>query len=240
MYILYSILALLLVLIVFATGRGVLLYQKSQELVERSEPFTQEGENPNKQILVLGDSTAVGTGASDPQYSVAGRLGDMYPDARVENWAVNGNKLADVLEQVKTKDLEQYDLVLLQVGANDIIFHTPLAEARSSARQLLDAVTPHAEHIAWIVSGNIGLAPFFPQPFGWYLERRTQTFHRAFKEVAKEKDVVFVDLYEKRANDPFSKDPAKYYAPDFLHLSDAGYEVWFGSLIDALPEQAIE
>lgn len=228
------ILILIAIIIVWTFGRTFLLVQKSKELVADSQPFTQEVKNPTERILVLGDSTAVGTGVSDPRYSIAGRLGSAHPNARIENWAVNGNKIEDVKRQIEDKDLEQYDLVLLQVGANDIIFHTPLRKAHSDAVEVLDLIQPHAEQIAWIVSGNIGLAPFFPQPTGWYFEYRTKQFHAAFRKIARNKHVSFIELYENKENDPFAKNPHTYYAADLLHLSDVGYEVWFAELANVV------
>ena len=52
---------------------------RGSALAEHSEVFQQYPSNARNSLLVIGDSTAVGTGAQQPEDSVAGRLGKSLP-----------------------------------------------------------------------------------------------------------------------------------------------------------------
>ena len=64
--------------------------QVAKELVASSDPFQAQPAAPVASLLVIGDSTAVGTGASSPAHSVAGMIGASHPHLRTVNRAVNG------------------------------------------------------------------------------------------------------------------------------------------------------
>ena len=79
-------------------------------------------------VLVLGDSTGVGVGATRPEESVAGLFAADYPDADIVNVAVSGTRVAGAIAQVRTC-LEaglRFDLALLHVGGIDVVADTPL------------------------------------------------------------------------------------------------------------------
>jgi len=76
-------------------------------------------------ILVLGDSTGVGVGATRPEESLAGLFAADYPDADIINVAVSGTRVADAITQAR-RCFEaglSFDLALLHV---DVIADTPL------------------------------------------------------------------------------------------------------------------
>ena len=52
-------------------------------------------------MLILGDSTGVGVGATLPEESIAGLLAADYPDADIVNVAVSGTRVADAIAQVR-------------------------------------------------------------------------------------------------------------------------------------------
>jgi len=79
-------------------------------------------------ILVLGDSTGVGVGATRPEESLAGLFAADYPDADIINVAVSGTRVADAITQAR-RCFEaglSFDLALLHVGGIDVIADTPL------------------------------------------------------------------------------------------------------------------
>jgi len=174
-------------------------------------------------VLVLGDSTAVGVG-SPSQESVAGRLGT-YLNASIENYAVSGAVTADLADQIAKAQKSHYDLILLQIGANDIIrFHSPTATAQT-LDAALKSLQPKSDHIVLLTAGKVGEAPFFPRLFGWLWNWQASRMRTQFMTVTSADNVAYVDLYN--APDPFNADPARYYAPDGLHLTGDGYGFWF-------------
>jgi len=110
-------------------------------LAEQAVAYEQHPAAPSARILVIGDSTAVGTGATTPQDSTAGLLGRDYPAAEIINRGVNGSRVADLTTRFAEFTNDEFDVVLVQIGGNDIVrftdyaaleqnLHTVLAEAQ--------------------------------------------------------------------------------------------------------------
>lgn len=203
------------------------LLSQSATLVERSQAFERKIDGGSPRILVAGDSTAVGTGAT-PEGSVAGRFGADFPHADVRNVSTNGWKIADLLAAFP--EGESFDLVLLQIGANDIIRGTSEGEFETSLDALFGKAKAASPNVVALHSGNIGLAPLFRWPVSSILRARTLRYRAIYQRVAAEHGVAYVDLYSERDGDVMGKDIGRYYAPDLLHLTDDGYGVWYDAV----------
>ncbi len=222
------ILLVVLVVIVYSAYeimRLVYFAHLSRGLVLHAEAFERTG--GTRSLLVLGDSTAVGVGAEDAAQSVAGRLSNAL-DASVENYAKSGAVSADIASQLARAKKGAYDVVLVQVGANDVIdLHDPDAASAALEEALVDVRTK-SEHVVLLTSGKIGEAPLFPWFVRSYLTRRAADLRERFKTIADKYDAVYVDLYA--IDDPFASDPERYYAPDGLHLTGDGYGFWYAQV----------
>jgi lysophospholipase L1-like esterase len=188
-----------------------------------NEAYAYQNATGTLSVLVLGDSTAVGVG-SPSQDSVAGRLGT-YLNASVENHAVSGAVTTNLAKQIMQTQRPHYDLILIQIGANDIIrFHSPAATAKT-LDAALKSLKPKSDRIVLLTAGRVGDAPFFPRLFGWLWTWQASRMRAQFMTVANADNIAYVDLYS--APDPFNSDPVRYYAPDGLHLTGDGYGYWF-------------
>ncbi len=224
-----NILALIGILItgyiVFHGIRFGLRVYEGKKLIEQSHPFEQNTTTGSPRILVAGDSTAVGTGTT-PEGSTAGHFGIDFPDAAIANMSENGRRTAELATIFSTLEQNSFDLIVLQIGANDIIHGTNIDELRASLTQLFQDAKKIGTHVVALHSGNIGLAPIFPWPISTILQSRTQRYREVYKAIAADNGVAYVDLYEDAANDPF-KDTKRFYAPDGLHLTADGYGFWY-------------
>ncbi len=230
MKILIIALALLLVAyVVYQVVRITQLVDASRALLDSAQPF--ERTEGTLSMLVLGDSTAVGVG-SNPEGTVAARLAQRM-GASVENVALSGARTRDVAAQLSQRTRETYDLVLIQVGANDVIRFSPLESVRTDLEAVLASAQSVSDKVVVLTAGKVGDAPFFPRPLGWIWTARAAAVREHFLAAAAAHDAVYVDLYT--AADPFSADPHTYYAPDGLHLAAAGYGFWYSEV-----EKAIE
>ena len=109
----------LVITLLFATGWG--RYILTGYLIVRVTPYEQLGGGAGR-ILVIGDSTGYGTGAAHATDSIAGRLGTDYSAYAITNDSVNGRQIIGAAKVVAgLPDNDRYDLVLLQIGANDLI-----------------------------------------------------------------------------------------------------------------------
>src|SRR4030095_16466480 len=114
-------------------------------------------------VLILGDSTGVGVGATRPEESIAGLLAADFPDADVVNVSESGAKVADTLAQVRACAAQglRFDLALLHVGGNDVVRATPAAKLSDDCEQLLDELARLADRSLWLGPPNLGIAPLF-------------------------------------------------------------------------------
>jgi lysophospholipase L1-like esterase len=189
-----------------------------------------------KKILVLGDSTAFGTGASRPEDSTAGRLGLKYPDAEVVNLAKNGMRIAGLEEVLKTLDAKDvskqdknkhFDLILIQIGANDIIRLTPAQDIESGIDKILAKAKSLGDKVIVLHSGNVGESKFFP----WYirpiLSHRSVNMREIYIKIAEKHKAEYVDLINAPIAVKLRENPSLYYSSDLLHLSSEGYGLWY-------------
>jgi lysophospholipase L1-like esterase len=178
------------------------------------------------QFLVIGDSSAVGVGASKSADSIAGRIGADYPQASITNLGVNGAKTAELLPRLESLELH-YDFILIQIGGNDIVRRTDLSELESSIDAILEEALKHTDQLVLMTSGNVGTSKLLPYLTRWFFTQRTRDVREIFMNAAKKHDVEYVDLFREKSDDPYAQDPAKYYSADFFHPSSDGYEDWY-------------
>jgi len=229
-YILLAGVVLMLIFSLYYTN--ALRYAKSLYLIAQITPYEQVGTS-EKRILIIGDSTGYGTGARDQRETIAGRIGAEWPEFSITNKSVNGDTIASATDRVKNID-GQYDLILLQLGANDIIQKHPLADVLNDLEQLIAILTPHTKEIVMMSAGNVGGAPAFRRVKEDY-QYRSRQFHQALEEFAvTQPHFTYVHFYEDPAEDPFVLDPARYMALDGLHPTDAGYGLWYQTLAPVL------
>jgi len=201
-------------------------YAKTVALILRVTPYEQAGTGAGE-ILILGDSTGYGTGAKMAGQSVAGRLGAAYPGYRISNNSVNSRQIAGARDAAQ-KLTSQYNLVLLQIGANDLLAGRSVAEVVADMQQLIEAVLPHAEQVVIMTAGNIGALPRYSGETASYHTERSRAYTTAMVELtASYQEVAYVPLFDEPAEDPFVSQPERYIAWDGLHPSSAGYELWY-------------
>jgi len=209
-------------------GCAVSNLRTAAELARRSEPFQATPTNPSHRLLIVGDSTAVGTGASSPGASVAGLIARDHTDWAITNRAADGAKFADVPGQLA--EAGRYDTVLILCGGNDVIRLTGMDKLRAEVSDAAERARVLAPRVILMPSGNVGNAPFFYAPASWWMTRRSQALHAIVREVAGATGSTYVNLYKDRADDPFAQDPERLHSADKLHPSDAGYALWYQTL----------
>jgi lysophospholipase L1-like esterase len=221
----------LLTVILSSTGHTVFLLLRNKIAGLHAKPFSQKREG-GKRILIVGDSTAVGTGADRPEDSIAGRLGRDFPTADIVNLGENGAYTRAVLKQLDRAGDRPYDLVILSSGGNDILHFNRLQSLRRVLSQVIDKAKQKTVKgdVIMLFYSNIGIAPIFAGPIRLLYGKRTEKVRDIFQEVAAEKRISYVDLFTKpsgRTDNPFTENPRKYYAPDLIHPSSEGYHVWY-------------
>lgn len=202
------------------------------KLKVETQPFSLEREMFLGKILVIGDSTGAGTGASNPKETIAGFLAE--EGFFVKNKAEWGAMTDEIIEQLKGEKKDEYDLVLIFTGGNDILWFYDLDKTVLNLEKTLKRVKEVGRVAVVIPPGNVGLAPMFKEPVGLLYTRRTKFIRSEFMRVAEENGAIYVDLFTDNLEEIFSGEPLKYFASDLLHPSSEGYKVWYKKIKEAL------
>lgn len=197
---------------------------KSLSLMSHSYSVHPKG--AQKRILIVGDSTSYGTGATRPEESLSGLLAHDLPRVEIENLSENGFRTRDLIAILEKKKEKRYDLVIISIGGNDVWHLSAYARLEKDIVRVLDlANILSGRKTILLVYSNIGFAPFFPKMLRRFLGTRALCVQNIFTRVAKERDIACVDLFSQFYF--FEKEPKKYFAPDMLHPSSAGYRLWY-------------
>ena len=186
-------------------------------------PFQKIDPQAKYKVLFGGDSTAVGTGASNNIYSTAGWFSRDFPDASIENCSKNGLRLKGLVEILSGMKDKHYDLIVLQIGANDIIYLTSLKDIEEREHAVLKLAKGMADKVVILHSGDIGEVRMFYWPLTALYTWRTLKVRDIYRK-SQDDRVAYVDIYELEK--PVKNLPG-IYAPDHLHLSDKGYHNWY-------------
>ncbi len=208
-----------------AVGAAVLLLSgcaawrigQAVEMARVSEPLQQSPDKPSLRLLVVGDSTAVGTGASSASTSLAGLIAQQHPTWQIQNRSRDGAKFGDVLNQLDGQD--RFDIVLVQAGGNDVIRLVDLDALNVTIDQVAAAAKERADKVVLMPAGNVGNAPFFFAPVSWWMTSRSRQMHAFVRKAAERHGATYVRLFQEREDDPFVLNPG-LHARDGL-LSNA-------------------
>ena len=182
-------------------------------------------------VLILGDSTGVGVGATRPEESIAGLLAADYPEAHIVNVAVSGTRVAGATAQARTclESGLHFDLALLHVGGNDVVADTPLDQLTDDCDTLLQELGRLSGRTVWLGPPDLGLAPLFPRPYAWVMASRSRAASRVFSAAATRHNVVFVDFSAPAHVAYFRRRRRQHFAIDGFHPNSASYKYGYAT-----------
>lgn len=193
-----------------------------------------------KKILILGDSTAVGTGALSPEFTIAGRIAIDFPKADILNLGVNGTRTRGVLAQLELVKDQSFDLIIISTGGNDVWAFTSFWRLKKTLRTIFSlANTLSNNNVIILFFGNNGSATFVPLLFRGAFLKRTEKIQALFKKITEEEKVPLVELFTTDSNNPFIETPKTYFAEDGMHPSDLGYWIWYKKMWEIIREKKL-
>ncbi len=199
----------------------------NKQLAFSSKPYTSTNEQAKK-ILILGDSTAVGTGAHAPEETIAGRLAHDFPNAQIVNVAQNGGIIKDLTKQIEKVSGQTFDIIIISAGGNDVWHFSRLKTIRTHLTGVfLQALTMSNHRVIFLHYNSIGSAPLFPFLIQFFLKIEEKRIYKTIHAVASELQVPIINLFTEETDNPFLKNPKHLFARDGIHPSSRGYEVWY-------------
>lgn len=193
-------------------------------------------------MVVVGDSTGAGVGASRTESTVGGRLAATIAEAAqravsLRNVAVSGARAGDLADQLDVALKLEPEVVVVLIGANDVTHLTALGSIR---RDLGDAVRRAREAGAAVVVGtcpDMGGATVFPHPLRELAAWRGRAVGASERSAVRAAGGNPVDL-AARTGPAFRARPEVMLSVDSFHPSDAGYALWAEALAPATVEAA--
>ena len=193
-------------------------------------------------LVVLGDSTGAGVGASRTEFTVGSRLATAVAQAAeravsLRTVAVSGARAGDLTAQLDGAVELEPEVAIILVGANDATHLTALGPVR---RDLGEAVRRLREAGARVVVGtcpDLGGATAFPQPLRALAAWRGRAVGAAERFAVRSAGGVAVDLAAE-TGPAFRARPEVMLSADRFHPSDAGYALWADALTPATVEAA--
>ena len=175
-------------------------------------------------LLLVGDSSAAGVGATTQAEALAGRLvDDLGRDHRVE-WrlvARTGATTASTIGRLRREPPDRFDVAVVCLGVNDVTSGVGLARWRDG-QERLRALLRERFGVELVVANGLppmGRFPLLPQPLRWYLGTGARRFTAALEsDLEAEARGSFVRL-------DFTADTA-LMAPDGFHPGPSVYAEW--------------
>lgn len=224
------VISLLGVLLLVEVVRIGWYFMLSQKIRNATAAFSAHKPEASTKILVIGDSTAYGVGASSPQKSLPGLLANDFPKAHIENWSVCAANLLWLETLLKEKSevakKPQFDVVFLQLGGMDIVSFTSLSTIAQSLQTSIKMAKSIGSRVILVIPNNPGLAPIFRFPLAQLYEARGKKVHGLFSRLAEEHKITAVSLF-REGSDVLSAGKGSYHAVDRSHPNDTGYELWY-------------
>lgn len=207
----------------------------AEDLARVSSAFEHNATVEGLRVLFVGDSVAVGCGATRPEDSIAGLIAHEFPHVTIVNRARNGARTAEAIAQLRAEGDARYDLILLAVGANDILKRTSFESLPAQIDTVLQEARQRSDCVICSTTPNIGLVPMFFAPLSWWLTLRSRQLRDLFAAAAQQHGAHYVNFFHPRSTDPFSREWQRYYAQDRFHPSSDCYRYVYATLRAATP-----
>ncbi|UYV37997.1 SGNH/GDSL hydrolase family protein [Rhodobacteraceae bacterium D3-12] len=179
---------------------------------------------PPLRLLILGDSSAAGVGATQQSTALAGQLSGQLSRRFALQWTLHaqtGETSASALARLKTLPDQPFDAAIVVLGVNDVTHLVPLSRWLAQRRALHAALRDRFGVTRIIASGlpPMGQFPLLPHPLRATLGRRAARFDAALATLcATDPNASHLPL-----DLPYA--PA-YVATDGFHPSETAYALW--------------
>jgi lysophospholipase L1-like esterase len=227
-----TLIALLALVLIADDEPGTRPVPKDGGWMKRHEGFVEEAKKGGFDVLFMGDSITDGwrNGAQRKIWDAT------FAPLKAANFGISGDRTQHVLWRLQNGEFEGLTLpkvVVLMIGTNNIGQTKPPPEPAASAIAGIQAIVKEIHKKS--ASTKILLLGVFPRG-----EKADHPLRATVKEinatVAKFDDegktVKFLDIGEKFLQPDGSI--LKETMPDFLHLTEKGYQIWADAIKDPL------
>jgi len=185
-------------------------------------------------MVWLGDSTAAGVGATDADLAVPRRVAAaLERPVELTSLAVSGHQVSDVVaDQAGELARLRPDVVLVSIGANDVVHLTSRPDFRAGYDELVAAI-PDGSLFVVLGVPDMGAPPRYLQPLRAIAAFRGRQLDGVSRDVARDNGAVYIDIAGE-TGPTMRSDTSRYFAEDRYHPSDDGYALWADAVLERL------
>jgi lysophospholipase L1-like esterase len=185
-------------------------------------------------MVWLGDSTAAGVGATSVEQALPHLVASSLDrPVDVDSRAVSGDRVADVVaDQLDSLQALRPDVVLISVGANDVVHLTSRADFRRTYEQMVRAI-PDDAHLVLLGVPDMGAPTRYAQPLRATAGLRGRQLDEIVRDIASDVGATYVDIAGE-TGPTMRADTARYFSVDRFHPSEEGYRLWADAVVEQL------
>lgn len=208
-----------------------MVFRRDFPLMDPEQPVSGEFGDaalPELKFVVLGDSTSVGVGTTADKsfpWLLAVRLSERY-HVKLDVVGVGGATTTDVINtQVDKAIALAPDLMLVEIGANDVTHVLPPWKTRKNFRQILERLG--AEEGQLVVAGppEMGNIEIFAEPLRSLSGLQGDNVTRIIEQETRKAKVPYIDLAGGIVDLNVAPD-FPYFSVDSFHPGEGGYSLW--------------
>jgi len=176
-------------------------------------------------VVWLGDSTASGVGVHQSADALPRQTAALsgLPQNLI-SLAVSGARVGDVLHKQLPLVPASASVVVIDIGANDVVHAARVATFRGQYLQVLKGLPPHARVVLLGVP-DMGSPPRLDEPLRAIVGWRGRQFDAEVRSIARSRHLAYVDI-AKATGSAFRHHPKEYFFGDEYHPNVAGYRLW--------------
>lgn len=238
----YTTLIIVLIIVYFLFEFLVFYYKYNRlpTLVENKQPEQILGHGEKLKYLAMGDSTAVGLGASEISntytYKIAKTLSTNY-EVNYKNIGVVGAKTEDIINnQLEQATDFKPDVVTISIGGNDATHLVSPKKVMENLNSIIERITKETSAKIYLTdTPNFKWATVLPWFYRKLLETRSQSLNKKIKEIEIKRNdgrVKIVNIHDFGWSS--FPDLSKTNAKDNFHPNDLGYQNWTNAFLDRM------
>lgn len=216
-------LILLLPFLPFLYFKGKKLRKTILKFKPQSEYLEFRQDHNDKNLLIIGESTAAGVGASSVETTFAAQVHHFTKQAfNIHNLGKSGLKAAQLkklLVHGKQEIPEKFDLAIILIGVNDCFKFTPPGRFQNQMREFIDLLQ-NEKSVQKIIIPPIAPVQHFPSIPG--IMRLFLGIHRYI--LTSELNTLRNNITGLEINVFKFEISSEFIASDGIHPSDKGYE----------------
>jgi lysophospholipase L1-like esterase len=144
---------------------------------------------------------------------------EFFPDKVVINRGIGSDICEGVLNRMKTITRHKPELIFIMIGNNDIGKNITISQIISQLKKIIEIIASELPHTKLYIQSML--------PVNDHITKTEDILelNRNYKQLCDNKTVFYIDLFPFFANgNGLLK---KEYDSDGVHLTGAGYKVWF-------------